>query len=86
MKETERTLKALANGRRLAILKHLRKVPEENVGNIAREIHLSLRSTSHHLAILSAAKLVEKEQRSNEVFYKLPQLLKTFIHQILAEP
>jgi DNA-binding transcriptional ArsR family regulator len=86
MKETERILKALANGRRLAILQQLKKVHEKNVGSIARGIHLSIKSTSHHLAILSAAKLVEKEQRDKEVFYRLANLLKTFVHQILNEP
>ena len=43
MKELEKMLKALANRRRLAILKYLKENREAYVGNIADVIHLSLR-------------------------------------------
>ena len=86
MNDSSRMLKALANPRRVALLKHLRKTSEENVGNLACVIKLSIKSTSHHLVILSAAKLVEKEQRSTSVFYRLARPLKPFVHEILSEP
>ncbi|MEK7186923.1 MAG: metalloregulator ArsR/SmtB family transcription factor [Patescibacteria group bacterium] len=70
-KELERGLKALANRRRLAIIKFLKKQKEANVGRIAEEIRLSFKSTSRHLSVLLAADLVEKNQRSLEVFYSL---------------
>ena len=70
-KELERTLKALANRRRLAILRCLKKDEEAAVGDIAEEINLSLKATSKHLAILAAADLVEREQRSLMMFYRL---------------
>lgn len=71
MKDLEKTLKALANRRRLAILKYLKRKKEATVGDIAGEIKLSFKSTSRHLGILSGADLVEKEQRSLEVYYRL---------------
>ena len=71
MKEMERTLKALGNQRRLAILSHLKKNKEVNVGDIASIIKLSFKSTSRHLAVLASANMLEKEQRSLEVFYRL---------------
>lgn len=70
MKDTERILKALANRRRLAIVKYL-KSGEKMVGDIAEEIKLSFKATSKHLSILYAANIVEKEQRSLQMFYKL---------------
>ncbi len=70
-KELERTLKALANRRRLAILRFLKKEKEANVGDIAEEINLSFKATSKHLGVLSAAGIVDREQRSLQMFYRL---------------
>lgn len=71
MKNLERTLKALANKRRLAILEYLKGKKEASVGEVAGAIHLSLKSTSRHLAILAATDIVEKDQRGLMVFYYL---------------
>ncbi len=71
MKELERTLKALANRRRLAIVKYLKKAKEATVGDIAEEIKLSFKATSKHLGVLANADIVEKEQRSLQMWYKL---------------
>jgi len=71
MKELERILKALANKRRLAIVKHLKKAKEATVGDIAGEIQLSFKATSKHLGILSAVDILEREQRSLQVWYKI---------------
>ncbi len=74
-KELERILKALANRRRLAIISFLKKNKESNVGDIAEAIHLSIKSTSRHLSVLSGAYILEREQRSSEVFYSLSNLI-----------
>jgi DNA-binding transcriptional ArsR family regulator len=71
MKETEKILKALANKRRLAILKYLNKTTKATVGEIAKEIKLSFRSTSKHLGILRAADLLEREQVNLAMYYSL---------------
>jgi len=75
-KDFERIMKALANRRRLAILRLLkrgdgRKGGEASVGDIAEEIRLSFKATSKHLGILSAADIVDREQRSLQMFYRL---------------
>lgn len=67
----ERTLKALANRRRLAILGHLKRQPEATVGEIAGAIKLSFKSTSKHLAILATADMVDRDQRSLQMYYRL---------------
>jgi len=74
-KELERILKALANKRRLAILSFLRKRKEANVGEIAETIHLSIKSTSRHLMVLSGADILDRDQRSSEVFYRLSNIV-----------
>jgi DNA-binding transcriptional ArsR family regulator len=69
--ELEKILKALANRRRLAILKTIKHKKRVSVSNIAEGIKLSIRSTSKHLAILYAAGLVAKEQNHFYVDYSL---------------
>lgn len=71
MKELERQLKALANRRRLTMIKLLKHNREMSVGDIAKEIKLSFKATSKHLMILDRADLVEKEQRGLSVYYCL---------------
>ncbi len=70
-KDLERVLKALANRRRLAIVSFLKTEKEATVGAIAEKFKLSFRSTSKHLGVLAAAGLVDREQRSTQMFYRL---------------
>ncbi|MFH1867156.1 MAG: metalloregulator ArsR/SmtB family transcription factor [Patescibacteria group bacterium] len=71
MRELEKILKALANRRRLAIIKHLKTHQPASVGEIAATIKLSFRSTSKHLAVLASADIVEREQSGLQIFYFL---------------
>jgi DNA-binding transcriptional ArsR family regulator len=70
-REHERVLKALANRRRLAIVLYLKKRKEATVGDIAEAIKLSFKSTSRHLTLLAAADVVDREQRSLSVYYRI---------------
>ncbi|MFA6520357.1 MAG: metalloregulator ArsR/SmtB family transcription factor [Candidatus Paceibacterota bacterium] len=83
MREYEKILKALANKRRLQVVKFLKLKKEANVGDIAQHLKLSFKATSKHLAVLSGADLVEKEQRSLACYYslapKLPPLARAVI-------
>ena len=67
----EREYKALANRRRLAILRLLKSKKCATVGEIAGDIRLSFKATSKHLNILYGAGLVDKEQQSLSVQYFL---------------
>ncbi len=71
MKKLEKILKVFASARRLSILSYLANRKSATVGQITDEIKLSFKSTSRHLSVLFAADLVEKEQRSLEVHYRL---------------
>lgn len=84
MKGLERTLKALANRRRLAILRHLKSNKEASVSDIASEIHLSFKATSKHLRILDAIDIIEKEQRGAQVFYSLVKNQKSTVKHVLS--
>jgi len=70
-KQFEKVLKALANGRRLAIVKYLNNKKEAMVGDIAEKIKLSFTATSKHLGVLFSADIVEREQRSLQMWYRL---------------
>ena len=71
MKELEKIMKAMANRRRLAILKFLKHNGRATVGEIAREINLSFKATSKHLRVLSAADIVERDQIGLQMWYEL---------------
>ena len=71
MKDLERVIKAFANRRRLTIVEYLKRHKEAPVSEIAHEINLSMRATSKHLGILFSAEILEKEQRSLQIFYRL---------------
>lgn len=83
-KEFERVLKALANRRRIAILKYLKKSKEASVGNIAEEIRLSFKATSRHLCVLSGAGIIDREQRSLSVFYRLAPDMSETARRVIA--
>lgn len=82
----EKILKAFANRRRLAILKLLKKETELVVDAIAKKIHLSFKSTSHHLRLLTALDILERDQRSINVYYSLskdmPSLARHILHHL----
>ena len=84
MKEYEKILKALANGRRLQILKYLKVNKKTSVTNISEHIRLSLKSTSRHLAVLFSSGIVDREQKNLTVFYFIshisPKLSKIVIN------
>lgn len=82
IKNTERILKALANRRRLAIIKFLKKEKEAPVSDIADKIKLSFTATSKHLGVLYAGNIVEREQRSLQMFYTLPHRLNPIVKYI----
>ena len=69
-KACEKLFKAIANHRRVAILRYL-KSGSATVGEIAKAIKLSVKATSRHLQILSGAGYVVAEQRGLYVHYVL---------------
>ena len=83
-KEIERILKALANKRRLAIIKYLRNNRRASVGDIAEAIKLSFKATSKHLVILDHVDLVEKEQVGLTVIYFLSKEGRSVVGTLLS--
>lgn len=69
MKQMEKILKALANQRRLSIIKFLKKNQPASVGDIAAQIGLSFKATSKHLGILRAVGILERTQQRLTMFY-----------------
>ena len=83
MRDLERLLKAVANRRRLAILRYLKGHREAAVGDIVSEIKASFKATSKHLSILSAAALVEREQRRLQGIYRLAPVRVALVRHLL---
>lgn len=80
MKKEVKILKALANEKRLEILKLLEKSPGLSLVEIAEKINLHFKSTSKHLQRLAEADLVKSNRDGVWVRFglteKVDQLLK----------
>jgi DNA-binding transcriptional ArsR family regulator len=84
MKKLEKTLKAFANRRRLAMLDFINEKEKASVGQIAGEIGLSFKSTSKHLAVLFAADLVEREQSGLQMLYSIAPEKRKVVNTVLG--
>ncbi len=84
LKYLEKMLKAMANKRRLAILRYLKQHKEASVGEIASEINLSVKATSKHVIILSALDILEKDQRNLQVFYRISNSQNSLLLHLLS--
>jgi len=83
-KELEKVLKALANKRRIAILKYLRRIDRASVGDVSEAIKLSFKATSKHLRILSGIDIIDKEQESLTMFYFIPKINHPIVSKLLS--
>ena len=83
MKDLERILKGLANKRRLAIVRYLKKGGPASVTDIAVEIKLSFKATSRHLTVLTSADILDKEQKGLQMFYRVASPLKPAAKSII---
>ncbi len=83
MSETEHILKALANRRRLAIVRFLKRNKQANVGQIAAEMKISFKAVSNHLTRLQTADLVSSEKIGLMVFYRLADKPPRLMERIL---
>lgn len=83
MSDLERILKALANKRRLMILKYLKRGKKASVGDIAGEINLSFKATSRHLAILSHVNILDKQQEGLVVWHSLASRKNAVVAKVL---
>lgn len=78
-------MKGFANRRRLAILRFIRKNRQVSVGDIAKEINLSFKSTSKHIAVLVSADLLEHEQVGPKMYYYISKDVSEIFRRIISE-
>ncbi len=82
--QAEKIFKALANRRRLKIIKYLYNNKKASVTELAGHLNLSFKSTSKHLAVLKNADIVEAEQVSLAFFYSISQPPNPLVKQLLS--
>ena len=85
MKQLERTFKALANRRRLAVIRLLTKERELSVAEIASRINLSFTSTSKHLGILRQLDILDRRQEDLTVHYRLATPLPPVVKKLILD-
>jgi ArsR family transcriptional regulator, arsenate/arsenite/antimonite-responsive transcriptional repressor len=83
-KELERAFKSFANRRRIAIVSFLKGRKEASVGDIAQEIKLSFKATSRHLSVLVSAGVLDRDQRSSHMFYRISTEIPEAAKRMLA--
>lgn len=81
--QTEKILKALANRRRLKIVKYLYQNKKATVTELAGHLKLSFKSTSKHLGVLRGANIIDSEQISLAKYYYLTTPTALFVKNIL---
>jgi DNA-binding transcriptional ArsR family regulator len=69
--EAARTLRLLANEKRLMMLCHLVSAGEMNVGSLAEAVGLSQSALSQHLAKLREDGLVATRREAQTIYYRL---------------
>lgn len=84
MTNLEKIYKALANRRRLVIIRFLKKQREASVGQIAQHLKLSFKSTSRHLTILRASDILDKEQKGLLAFYSFNSTTHSAVKHLLS--
>ncbi len=83
--EVLRIAKALANGRRLEMLRLL-TTEELPVTEIASRMKLSVKATSKHLLLLYRADILGRRQESLTIFYRIASPQHPLIATLLAIP
>ncbi|MBU0458705.1 metalloregulator ArsR/SmtB family transcription factor [Patescibacteria group bacterium] len=83
IKSVAKQYKALGYPKRLMIILHLNKNDNESVGDIAKVIGLSERSTSKHLRQLEEAGLLIAKRRGVFMIYRLPLKKPTLLQSAL---
>ena len=85
MKRWSIIFKALSNINRLKIIKMLENGKRKNVGEISKELRISLTATSNHLIILQKLEVLEDEGTSGHVFYELNSEMPIDFARILSQ-
>jgi ArsR family transcriptional regulator, arsenate/arsenite/antimonite-responsive transcriptional repressor len=80
----ESQLKAVANGRRLAMLSFIKREKSATAGEIATAVHISMPPASQHFRILRAAGIIEQKKRGKFMTYRLSLKQEEPIKQILS--
>lgn len=70
-KDLERLHKALANRRRIAIVRLLKQKRDGDLTALSAHLKLGYKSTSKHMSQLCAAGILDKETRGGIVYFSL---------------
>ncbi len=84
IRKVEKLIKALANQRRLQIIKFLNHGKPATVGEIAEELHLSMPAVSKHLALLAREGIVDYNKRGSLIYYELDEDPGRIVDEVLA--
>ncbi len=84
MKRWSVVFKTLSNINRLKIIDILSRGKKINVGDLANQLNISLKSTSNHLAMLRNLDVLESKGAIGHVFYSINSKMPHDFHRILS--
>jgi DNA-binding transcriptional ArsR family regulator len=82
--QMESVLKAVANRRRLRMLRVLKKRRELHVGALADEVEIPLKTVSRNLRLMERTGLLVSETRAGRVFYRVGSELSPFAGKLVG--
>ena len=82
--QAEKILKALANRRRLKIIRYIVRNGRATVSELSEFLNLSFKSTSKHIAVLKNADVIDSEQVSLSRFYALVRPLGPLVKEVIS--
>lgn len=87
LNELARSMRTAGDEHRLLIMCHLMKNGQLCVSEIARDLHMSVAITSHHLQVMAKDNLVTAIRDGKRICYKLPNttLIRGFKKIICAQ-
>lgn len=73
MQRWTQIFKALANDKRIEIIKFLSGAGEKHVTDISAHVHVTIQGTSRHLRLLNNLYILDEVGKDGHVFYSLNQ-------------
>ena len=84
MRKLERLMKALANRRRMEIIRYLFQHKKSTVGILSEHLKLSFKSTSKHLGSLKSTEIIDGEQSGLSIYYSLSEPIHPIVKLIIS--
>jgi DNA-binding transcriptional ArsR family regulator len=82
--ELEKVLKAVANRRRIAIVRYVRSHPQATLGDVSDSIKLPYKSASKHVSVLLNAEILHREQQNSNASFSIHPHSSEYVRKLIS--